>query len=162
MKVGAHPLAGFDALSEYHHSLATTKQSKTRKSLSRSSFLPRSLPLRRFPSLEEPLTSSEDASSLVTLRSQGFAPSQRFAPLETSQAYFILVPSMGFPLQRYDQNPKPYVLVERRSPHDVLHNAQQSEITSKPVCPVDCPYVALSPSRRSTSDPVPTRAPGVS
>lgn len=92
---------------------------EARKLLNELSFLPRFLPLRRFPSLEEPLTSNEDASSLVTLRSQGFAPSQRFAPLETSQAYFILVPSMGFPLQRYDQNPKPYVLVERRNLHDV-------------------------------------------
>jgi hypothetical protein len=40
--------------------------------------------------------------------------------------------------------------------------AQQPEITSKPVCPVDCPNAAPSPSRLSTSDPVPPRAPGVS
>lgn len=135
---------------------------KARKLLNKLPFLPRFLPLRRFPSLKEPLTSNEDASSLVTLRSQGFAPSQRFAPLETSQAYFILVPSLGFPLQRCDQDPKSYALIERRSLHDVSHNAQRSEITSKPVCPVDRPYVALSPLRLNTSDPVPTRAPGVS
>jgi hypothetical protein len=135
---------------------------KARKLWNEPSFLPRFLPLRRFPSLEEPLTSNEDASSSVTLRSQGFAPSQRFAPLETSQAYFILVPSLGFPLQRYDQNPKPYDLIDRRSLHDVSRNGQRSEITSKLVCPVDRPNAALSPLRLSTSDPVPTRAPGVS
>lgn len=83
---------------------------RTRRFLRELPFLPRFLPLRRLSSLKEPLNPNEDASSSVTLHSQGFAPSQRFAPPETSQAYFILVPSMGFPLQRSDQNPKSYAL----------------------------------------------------
>jgi hypothetical protein len=37
----------------------------------------------------------------VTLRPQGFSPSRRFAPLMTCQAYFILVPLMGFTLRGF-------------------------------------------------------------
>jgi len=61
------------------------------------SFLPRFCPLRRFPSRGEPLGSGKRPCLPVVLRPQGFAPSRRLAPATTCRAYFIPVPSMGFP-----------------------------------------------------------------
>lgn len=72
--------------------------------------LPRFLPLQRLAEHEERPNSSWDPSPLVTLHSQGFAPSQRFAPLVACRAYFIPVPLMGFSLRGFFPPLVPYVL----------------------------------------------------
>jgi hypothetical protein len=53
------------------------------------------VPLQRFHSHEEPLTSGASHTP-VTLRPQGFAPSRRLAPLTTCRACSIPVPLLGF------------------------------------------------------------------
>jgi hypothetical protein len=50
----------------------------------------------------------------VKLRPQGFAPSRRFAPPMTCQAYSILVPLMGFTLQGLAPPPGAVRPLERR------------------------------------------------
>lgn len=58
-----------------------------------------------FPSDVFPTTKSHLPPTVsippVTLRPQGFAPSRRFAPSVACRAYFIPVPSMGFPLRGF-------------------------------------------------------------
>ena len=57
--------------------------------------LPRFFPLRRI-SAAKSHTTPADPTPPVELRPQGFAPSRRLAPLATSRACSIPVPSMGF------------------------------------------------------------------
>jgi len=61
--------------------------------------LPRSWPLQRFISHEEPLNPA--STQLIQLRSApwGFSPPRRVAPLTTFRAYFIPVPLMGLTLR---------------------------------------------------------------
>lgn len=108
-----------------------------------SLLLPRFCPLRRFSSLREPLNSGRLARLPVPLRSQDLTPSQRFAPPETYRAYFIPIPSMGFPFRGFDPNPKPYVLSNAASLLALSLRSTTRDLRASPpaqwIAPAPCP-----------------------
>jgi hypothetical protein len=71
-------------------------------------------PFSVFPALRSHIVPAL-STVLVMFRPQGFSPSRRFAPRMTCQAYFILVPLMGFFLRGFHPHVMPYALADAGS-----------------------------------------------
>jgi hypothetical protein len=111
--VWGNPLKSFGSLSEYHPCTTASIFALPKHDvvLAPSEVL---FPFSVFPALRSHIV-PEPSTALVMFRPQSFSPSRRFAPRMTSQAYFILVPLMGFSLRGLYPHMMPYVLANAGS-----------------------------------------------
>lgn len=162
MKGGAHPLAGFDTLSKHHHSFATTVDESPKAPETNHRSFRGFFPYDVFPDSRSHLPPTKTPLRWLRCALRVSHPLNALLPSRPPKLISSWSRPWGLPFRGMTKTRSRMPSSSTATFVTFNQSAQRSEITSKLVCPVDRPHARSSPSRLRTSDPVPTRAPGVS